>query len=284
MPETTMNFVLKITLAVVGIAALALAAYYGFTKEQDRARGEQVALDAREEETEAGTTTASAPSVSVPVSSPPAQEKGEKTAQPGAFPAPDLARPVKAFLPLAPSAEEDFKKRLALLIAALRRNPDDYSAWLGVGLYRKALGDYAGAAEVWEYVALRWPTDYVAYNNLGDLYHLYLKDYPKAEQYFLKTAELQPSFVQTYFNLYELYRYSYKGKENEAPRAFLLGLEKNPLELNLLIGLARHYADFKDRESGTLYYKTVIQRAETLGNAQKAASLRAEAEESGIEL
>lgn len=200
------------------------------------------------------------------------------------FPLPDLNRPVIALVPLSQFAEADARRNMALLIEILQKNPDDAPAWIGVGLYRKTLGDYEGAEEAWQYVARHWPTDFVAHNNLGNLYHEQLRDLPKAEVHFLKVVELQPSFMQTYFNLYNLYRYSYKEQEVKAVQALLQGLQKNPTDLNLMLGIARHYAETGRKEESAVYYKMATQRAETENKSSLAESLQKEARESGISI
>lgn len=213
------------------------------------------------------------------------KKKAPKTVAPAtAFPIPDLNRPVTALIPLSQFAESDARKNIASLTEILKKNPDDFSAWVSLGVYRKVLGDYNGAEEVLTYVTRRWPTDFVAYNNLGNLYSEELRDFPKAEANFLKAADLRSSFVQSYVNLYELYRYSYKEKETQAPQALLRGLERNPTDFNLMLTLARYYAETGAKESSAMYYKMAIQWAETEKKAGLAESLRKEALESGVEL
>lgn len=201
---------------------------------------------------------------------------------PSTFIAPDLNRPVVARITLSSSVEEDARKNIALLTAALRKTPDEYTAWVALGMYRKTLGDYEGAKEVWEYVIKRWPTDYIAYNNLGNLFRDELRDYPHAEAMYLKTVVLRPDFIQTYSNLYEMYRYLYKEKEAHASEALLLGLKKNPADMNLMLTLARYYAETQQKASAATYYKMAIQRAETGNKPALADSLRKEALASGI--
>ena len=58
--------------------------------------------------------------------------------------------------------------------------------WLVLGVYRKMIGDYESAKEVWEYASAIRPQNSVSFNNLGELYAYYLKDNAKAEKIILK--------------------------------------------------------------------------------------------------
>lgn len=200
------------------------------------------------------------------------------------FPKPSLERSTQPRIPLSSFAKDDAVKNIGGLVSILKKNPEDYSAWVSLGIYRKTLGDYEGAEEVWKYVTVQWPTDFVAYNNLGNLYHEQLRDFPKAETYFRKTADLKPDFVQSYVNLYNLYRYSYKEKEKEAPEALALGLKRNPAEVNLMIVLARYYAEMKDLVQAASYYAQAVSAAEKDNKSELVANLKKEALEAGVTL
>jgi tetratricopeptide (TPR) repeat protein len=117
---------------------------------------------------------------------------------------------------------------IKMIIAILKNDYDRREEWLNLGLWRKSIGDYEGAAEAWKFVTVIRPDDPVAYHNLGDLYSQYLPDFPKAEQYYLtaieKDTEHQPFF---YVKLYEFYRY-YSKKPDLAEKILLDGLKTNP--------------------------------------------------------
>ncbi len=148
---------------------------------------------------------------------------------------------------------------------------DDPAAGLQSGILKKNAGDYAGAKEAWEYVIKIRPEDYVAYNNLGDLYHHYLKDYPKAEFYYKKVVELKPDYLQTYTNLHDLYRIFYPPDRRagaEKAKAILLeGIQKNSNDYYLRIVLASYYKDQGDKINARKYYEEAL----TLNPPNKAA-------------
>jgi len=138
-------------------------------------------------------------------------------------------------------------------------DPDDPMARLQQGILKKNAGDYEGAKEAWEYVVQIRPEDYVAYNNLGDLYHYYLKDYPKAEFYFKKVVELKPDYLQTYTNLHDLYKFLYKEKSDLADDILLEGIKNNPQDYYLRIFLASYYKDQGDKINARKYYEEALQ-------------------------
>lgn len=124
--------------------------------------------------------------------------------------APDLNQEV----PISASLSEEVKKVLtantAATISELKAHPDDQGGWLKLAIYKKTAGDYKGAEEIWQYLTIINPQGYVAYNNLGDLYAYFLKDYNKAEINFLKALELSPQQSFLYRSLYEFYLYALK--------------------------------------------------------------------------
>ena len=72
------------------------------------------------------------------------------------------------------------------LSSQLKKDSDNLENWLVLGVYRKMIGDYESAKEVWEYASAIRPQNSVSFNNLGELYAYYLKDNAKAEKIILK--------------------------------------------------------------------------------------------------
>lgn len=60
--------------------------------------------------------------------------------------------------------------QLADIKSILDKNPKDIDAWLRLGTLHKIGGDYSGAETIWLYVSKAWPADYIAFNNLANLY------------------------------------------------------------------------------------------------------------------
>ncbi len=149
-------------------------------------------------------------------------------------PAPSLVRSTDFGIALNPEIKAAVITRLNTTIAAIQKEPTNISNWIDLGLNRKTLGDYEGARQAWEYAKALSPNgNIVPYNNLGDLYHFYLKDYPKSEENWKKVIALKPDYIQGYRGLYELYTYSYKEKAAEIPVFLKLGIAKNPSSTDL---------------------------------------------------
>ena len=140
---------------------------------------------------------------------------------------PDLSRP---FVPLA-SLPKDMQaaslKEYNTAVTQLKIDPNHIAYWLQLGILRKGAGDYAGAEEVWLFVARTWPKDPIAYNNLADLYSNYLNNTTKGVQYWQKLITLTPSNGSAYLNLATLQ--SITLKDTAAARATLTaGVTANP--------------------------------------------------------
>lgn len=127
-----------------------------------------------------------------------------------------------------PAGDATITKELKDLSLQLSREPNYLQGWLQVGILRKYLGDYKGASLAWQYATLLRPNDYIAFSNLGDLYHYYLHDFPKAEKYLRRAIDLKPDYVAGYKNLFDLYTLSYKEKISLAEPVLLEGIKKNP--------------------------------------------------------
>lgn len=156
--------------------------------------------------------------------------------------------------PIAENAEPADNQKAAVL----KQPSDNPTDWLQAGIVKKNAGDYAGAKEAWESVVQMRPGDWIAYNNLGDLYHHYLKDYPKAEFYFKKVVELKPDYLQTYTNLHDLYRIFYKAKTDLADDILLEGIKNNPQDYYLRVVLASYYKDQGDKINARKYYEEAL--------------------------
>lgn len=150
---------------------------------------------------------------------------------------------------------------------ALKSNPKSYDDWLAAGASLKQLEKYEAARDAFLYDAALWPMDPVPQGNLGSLYHLYLKDFPKSEAAYKKAIELDPSQPGWHRGLYELYRYSYKINTNAWEDALKKGIEKTK-SLDLMAILAGRYADLNRFKESVAVYDQAISEAEKQGNAK----------------
>lgn len=149
-------------------------------------------------------------------------------------PVPSLTRSTDSGIVIAPEVKKILLASNEKIVTALKKDPSNVNNWIDLGLVRKSLGDYIGARDAWEYAkALNPDGNIVPWNNLGDLYHFYLKDYPKSEENWKKVITLKPDYIQAYRGLFELYTYSYKEKANQIPVFLKVGIAKNPSSTDL---------------------------------------------------
>jgi tetratricopeptide (TPR) repeat protein len=188
----------------------------------------------------------------VPADTLSAQNPEEK--KPSGLPPPGLDRPINITEDIPETVSKASLEKIAFLVAELKKNPDYFSAWLDLGSYRKLIGDWEGAIEAWEYAGAIRPLNYISFSNLGDLYHYYLKDFPKAEKNLLKALENEPTFISGYIALHELYSFSFKEKSHLADDILLQGISKNPENVVLLSRLASYYLSAGDRAKAREYY------------------------------
>ncbi|MBL7045759.1 MAG: hypothetical protein ISR99_01895 [Parcubacteria group bacterium] len=179
-------------------------------------------------------------------------------------PQPDIDRETvfaTALVELKELTAEGFKKTRE----NLHEEPYSMNDWLDLAIHYKTVDDFDGAKEVWEYLTLAAPNNSVPFNNLGDLYHFYLHDFPKAEGY-MKDAIKRANDPSYFLNLYQLYKLSYKKDTNLAELALLDGLKSNQGNINILMALAKHYEDLGEGAKAITRYKEAKQHAQLVGD------------------
>lgn len=147
---------------------------------------------------------------------------------------PSLSRKITTASSVSAEAAPIYKKKIEDAQAGLRKNTQSFDGWILLGTLYQQVGDYEGARQVFEYLSAIAPKNTVSFNNLGILYHYYLKDYPKAEANFLKAIENDPTYVMSYRNLFDLYSLSYKTNTTAAADIIKRGLKSNPNNQDLL--------------------------------------------------
>jgi len=195
------------------------------------------------------------------------------------IPLPNLIRRVTPASGTPASVAENSLREVARLKTLLKEKPESIGDWQVLGIYLKAVGDYRGAEEVWVFVTRKWPSDVVAYNNLGELYKENLKDYPKAEVFYKTAVAKRVDYIQGYVSLSDLYRHFMKEKSAEAPRILMQGLASNPESIELMVRLAKYYGDSGlDTAKAKGYYEQAIAAAEKAGESAFASRIRQEME------
>ncbi len=193
--------------------------------------------------------------------------------------APSLTRNI-AFSPgFSAEAKQIVNGKIAKLRETLSKNPNDYSAWMNLALQYKSAGDYEGAREIWEYISRIYTSEGTALHNMGDLYHHFLNDFAKAEQYYLRSIDVNKAVGMNYMALHELYRYSYK--QDTALAADIL---KNGITnvggnqvIDMYQALGFYYKEEKnDVANAIVYFTKARDGAEKAGNTALAAQFNDE--------
>lgn len=188
--------------------------------------------------------------------------------------APDLDGKIVFYNDFPETQKNKITQDIKTIISNLKENLGSFEDWVDLGLNRKAIGDYKGAAEAWEYAGLIRPGSSLSFNNLGDLYHYYLKDYKKAEENFLKAIKADESYAVSYVNLFDLYNLSYKKDTSKAEEILLEGLKNLPNDINLTITLANYYQEKNNISKATEYYKKALEQAKAVNNTELANQIQ----------
>ena len=175
-------------------------------------------------------------------------------------------------------AKKILTDHVATLVSNLKKDPSDYSSWLDLAIQYKTIGDYEGARLIWEYLNVAAPTQAISFQDLGDLYDLYLKDYPKSESNFLTAIKNGPNQTNPYLGLYELYRYAYKQDTSAAADTLIRGIKAIPAPQNIDLEttLATYYRDKGDVANAKKYYIQARTEAMTARDNPAVAQLTAE--------
>lgn len=196
---------------------------------------------------------------------------------PGAtpIPTPSLSRAVpQTGGDIDGAAREQAVKNLASLTQSLSSNGDNFNGWLQLGVYRALLGDYQGAREAWEYVTKRYPQDWQAFLNLGNLFVTHITNYALAETNLKTSIQLKKDNPETYRALYSVYQK--QGKAKEATAILEEGIRAVPQAVDLSILLARHLRDLGSLNAAKDAYDTAIATAQALKNFTLVTELQAE--------
>ena len=171
--------------------------------------------------------------------------------------APSLDKPIVIKNVFTPDVEKIFQKNIQDQLDYLKDNKTDSNGWITLGTLRKAVGDYDGAREAWNFAVLLNPESSVAFFNLGELYGFYLKDLPNAEKNYLLAIQKDSQNSQAYTDLADLYWADRKGEKQERIESLLkkgidtvAGQAKNMI----IFRLAKYYEDIKELGNAAIYY------------------------------
>ena len=136
-------------------------------------------------------------------------------------------------------------------------DPDIIEAHLSVAVYLNVLGQTDKAIEQYEYLLTIRPIHSIALSNLA---HIYIEqdEYGKAEEYYKKIIEANPSFSQGYMDIADVYRAFIPEKKPEIPQLIKNGLKERPKHTSLMLYLAEFYEQEKEYKLAIEWYQKVL--------------------------
>lgn len=171
-----------------------------------------------------------------------------------------ISKPIVFGEGLSDSEKQKIEAKIKGLTDSIKQNYNYLTVWLDLGNYRKEAGDYNGAIEAWKFAILIRPDDFIAYNNLGELYGFVLKNYQKAEEYFLKSIKKNSQNINAYIQLVTIYTNYLKDKYNQIENLLLQGIKDvaSPTNYNLKIALGDFYKTIGKKDEAIKYYEEAL--------------------------
>lgn len=169
---------------------------------------------------------------------------------------------------LSADDKRKLKSEFDTALKELAEKPTSFWPLLQLSLVKKSFHDFDGSRDVLIHITKLFPTDEVAYANLGHLYWHELHDVKNAETAFLKVIEVKPSEVRIYRDLADLYRYDYSAKKGEVDDIILRGLKVNPKDAQLLGYLGLYYYEQGEMILAINAYEQLVQVAPNNEQAQ----------------
>ena len=185
---------------------------------------------------------------------------------PSAIAAPKLERSLTFPDNFDETAQTIIQNNIIALTAVLKEQPDSFSAWSDLAIQYKIIGDYEGAAEIWEYLNKVAEGNTISRVNLGNLYHYQLKNYEKSETNFKDALRINKELSEAYTGLFELYRYSFRTNTSEAENILKEGIAALPQNIDFVMTLAGYYKEKGRSDDAKETYKKARILAETAGN------------------
>lgn len=192
---------------------------------------------------------------------------------------PSLDRPIDIPAIFEGEAKIIMATRIADAVSALENDDTLLENWIRLANLRNQIQDHEGAAEIYEYLNIVSPENFLSPLNLGTLYHLHLKEFEKSEANFLKAIELNSTNEFAYVGLHELYRYSFKIDTSLAEDILLEGISVLSDTTNLRLTLAGYYEDQDELGKAEEMYREVLEIADRLQDVELGSRMEAILEE-----
>lgn len=163
--------------------------------------------------------------------------------------------------------------KVAELQEKLAETPYDGNLWMELALRYHTANDYQAALQVWEFIVSVTPNNVTALGNLGRLHHFDLKNFETAEGYFKKAIEANPARPEAYYELFDLYRYSYKKDTTAAVDIMKQAGEQFPEDYGIPAGIATYYREKGQRALARTYFEQALVLARNQGNLSAVQSI-----------
>jgi tetratricopeptide (TPR) repeat protein len=167
---------------------------------------------------------------------------------------------------LPAEAQRAIQEKVDGTVAALEDTPYDGNLWMELALYYHSGGDFARARTVWEFMIAVDPNNVTALGNLGRLHHFQLKEYVRAEEYFNQAMSVNPDRPEAYYELFDLYRYSYKQDTTAAVDIMKRAGTQFPDDINVPLLLGGYFRDTGRPNQARAQFEDALGRARTIGD------------------
>jgi tetratricopeptide (TPR) repeat protein len=132
---------------------------------------------------------------------------------------------------------------------------DDYTnignAYYMMGMFNEAINAYKTSASI--------VNNTVSNSNIANAYKD-IKQYKKSEEYYLKSLAIDPTDMQTYTNLFELYKLPWDGKKYSPESILELGISQPMIDTSSLMAtLANYYKEIGNKAKAIEYYQKTLQ-------------------------
>jgi len=120
--------------------------------------------------------------------------------------------------------------------------------WYKFAQMKEFLNDHQGAAQAWEISYNLKPNDFRTSSNLGNIYQYFIKDFEKAEFYYLKSLEVKIDMASAYHGLMDLYQFNMPEKSEKFEPLVLRAVANDSLNA------AAYYVNLVDFFLSSKYY------------------------------
>lgn len=154
---------------------------------------------------------------------------------------------------------DDEKTRYQTLLQEYQSDPKDSSKLFQLARFAHIGGNFQKAEEFYLKALEARPNDTLIMSNLGDVYYT-LKQFEKSEQMYRNIIQINPKWINAYFDLANIYRYQLPDKYPTILPLIDTGIQiapENTEDFYILYGI--YYRDTGNKEKAIEYYQKVLE-------------------------